>query len=51
MEAILEMMASCMIHIITNSIEAWNPTKMELKNTNKIMENVIARKLMYHQLH
>jgi hypothetical protein len=32
--------------IITYSLEACNPTKAEMKNINRIMENIITRILM-----
>jgi hypothetical protein len=46
LEAIWEMIESCIVSIITYSLEACNLTKAEMKNINRIMENIITRILM-----
>ena len=46
LDAIWEMTKSCIVSIITYSLEACNPTKAEMKSINRIMENIITRILM-----
>ncbi len=51
LEAVWEMMESYIIIIITYSTGACNPSKMELKNTSRIMEYIIGQILIYHPQH
>ncbi len=44
-KGINEMMESCIISIITYSMEACNPTTVEVKNTGRNMETIISRTL------
>ncbi len=46
LEAMWEMMESCIISIVIYSMDACNPIKAELKNANGIMEHIITWILM-----
>ncbi len=46
LEAIWEMTESCMVYIITYSMEACNQTKVGRDNINRTTENIMTRTLM-----
>ena len=46
MSSIWKLVETCIIPIITYSSEVWTPSKKEMENLNKILDNIIKRILM-----
>ena len=46
MKTVWKLLETCVIPVITYASETWNPTKKEMKQLNKILDDIIKRILM-----